>query len=116
MIAAMKAKKPSKYKNVRVVVDGIKFDSKREAARWTELVTLKNAGHITDLTRQVKFVLAPAVMIGGRKKPALRYIADFSYRQNGLLVIEDVKGKLTDVYKVKRHLMAAQGHHIVEIK
>jgi hypothetical protein len=107
----------SKYKNVKTVVDGIKFASKREAARWCELVLLERAGQITELRRQEKFVLAPSVSINGRKAPALRYFADFVYRDaSGQFVIEDVKGAITDVYRVKRHLMAVAGHRIVEVR
>jgi hypothetical protein len=107
----------SKYKNVKTVIEGIKFDSKREAARWLELVMLQKAGHIAQLDRQVKFVLAPAVVVDGRKRPALRYVADFTYRdERGSLVVEDVKGRITEGYRIKRHLMAANGIAIREIK
>lgn len=96
----------SKYGNTRTVVDGIWFDSQREAARWCELKLLERAGEIRNLSRQIEFVLAPAVKIGGRMKPALRYFADFAYHDKTGPVIEDAKGHKTDVYKIKRHLMA----------
>lgn len=114
--------KRSKYGNQKVTIDGIKFDSKREGERYRQLKMLEAAGKITDLELQPVFELAPAVIINGKKKPALRYIGDFSYCDwrekfsDGQLIVEDAKGMLTDVYKIKRHLMAAVHHiFIVEV-
>lgn len=95
-----------KYKNTKVTAfDGMVFDSKREYLRYCDLRMLERAGVISELSRQVYFVLAPSVVIAGRKKPELRYIADFTYLEDGRRVVEDAKGALTDVYKIKRHLM-----------
>lgn len=102
-----------KYRNVPVVVDGIRFASKREAARYGELKLLERAGEVTDLTLQTPFVLAPAVKLQGRRRPALVFLADFVYRRGGQLVVEDCKGFRTEVYRVKRHLMATV--HGIEI-
>lgn len=99
----------AKYRNTKVEVDGQKFDSKKEAARWQKLQLLEAAGHIQDLRRQVAFELAPAVVLDGRKKPALRYFADLVYMEDGLLVVEDVKSEITrknPVHRIKKHLMA----------
>lgn len=105
----------SKYRNVKTVVDDIKFDSKREAARYSDLKLLERTKVISDLKLQVPFELAPSVIINGRKKPALRYFADFTYIENGKLVINDSKGKLTDMYIVKRHLFkSVHGLEILE--
>lgn len=104
----------SKYGNHRTVVDGIMFDSQREAVRWCELKLLQDAGEITSLSRQVPFVLAEAVVINGRKKPALRYVADFCYYDKGKAVVEDVKGHKTDVYRIKQHLLKSV--HGIDIK
>ncbi|VVE55641.1 hypothetical protein PCO31111_05058 [Pandoraea communis] len=112
----MAAKKPSKYRNEKCVVDGIKFDSRKEAQRWQELVLMQERGEITALERQVVFVLAPGVRINGRMAPALRYIADFVYERGDITVIEDAKGVVTPEYRIKRHLMAVKGLSIVEIK
>jgi hypothetical protein len=108
----------SKYSNQKCESGGIKFDSKREMMRWHDLVQMQVRGEISDLEVQVPFVLAPACVINGRKKPALRYIADFVYfkRDEEIQTIEDVKGQLTQAYKIKRHLMAARGLTIVEVK
>lgn len=104
----------SKYRNVKTVVDNITFDSKREAARYSDLKLLERGKVISDLKLQVPFVLLPSVVIAGRKKPALRYIADFVYMENGKQVVEDVKGMLSEVYKIKRHHMAVMGLTILE--
>ncbi len=94
------------------------FDSKREWQRYLELRTLERAGEISELRRQVDFELAPAVVIKGRKRPALRYRADFVYREKGATegTVEDVKGKETEGYRIKRHLMAVKGIQIKETK
>lgn len=108
--------KQGKYRNKPVVVDNLKFDSKREAARWQQLKMMEKAGMISELTRQVPFELAPSVIIRGRKKPALTYRADFTYRQDGLLVVEDSKGVVTKEYSIKRHLMkSVHNIDIVEV-
>lgn len=62
------------------------------------------------------FAGAPAVVIQGRKKRALRYVADFSYVdcETGEQVVEDVKGAVTDVWRIKQHLMATV--HGIEVK
>ena len=103
-------KKPSKYRNRKTVLDGITFDSKREAARYQELKALAARGVIEDFRHQAPFVLAPGVRFSGEKraKPALRYVADFAYKLDGRLVVEDVKSKVTAgaaAYRIKRHLM-----------
>jgi len=112
--------KPSKYRNCPVVVDGIRFASSAEAGRYRVLKMLQQSGQISDLQCQFPFYLAPAVLIRGakRKTPALRYAADFVYRdKNGVQVVEDVKGApLTQAYRIKRHLLAVQGIHITEIR
>lgn len=107
----------SKYHAKKTVVDGITFDSKKEAKRWQELRQLEQTGQINGLKRQVEFLLIPEQreedtigVRGGRKRGKLlerkcTYIADFTYYENGELVVEDTKGIRTDVYKVKRKLM-----------
>ena len=96
----------SKYKNKKTVVDGITFDSKKEASRYLELKKLKDAGFIDELELQVKFVLIPK-QEGERE---CSYIADFVYKdkQTGETIVEDVKPSpryKTDVYKIKKKLM-----------
>lgn len=95
----------NKYRNIKTEVDGILFHSKKEAMRYGILKMLERGGAISELKMQVAFELIPSIIIQGKKKPALRYIADFTYVENGKWIVEDVKGALTDVYKIKRHLM-----------
>lgn len=94
------------------------FDSKREWQRYLELRLLERSGEIELLQRQVAFELAPTVVIQGRKRPALRYVADFVYQEKGAAwaTVEDVKGKDTEGYRIKRHLMAAMGIQIKEVR
>ena len=109
---------PGKYGNKRIQADGMTFDSMREWARYGELKTLQAAGEISDLRCQVPYELAPGVVINGRRRPPLRYVADFVYREKGapLDTIEDVKGAVTEAYRIKRHLMVAAGFVIKEIR
>lgn len=94
----------NKYGSKKVEVDGIVFDSKKEAKRYQELLLLEKAGEIQNLQRQVKFVLIPAKRepdtvgkMGGRKPGKIierecSYIADFVYQEDGKTVVEDTKG------------------------
>lgn len=116
----------NKYRNKKVVRNGITYDSKKEADRHAVLRLLERAGKISDLQRQVKFVLLPAQYEpdtvgkrGGVKKGKLierecSYIADFVYEENGKKVVEDTKGFRTADYKIKRKLMLFM--HGIKIK
>jgi hypothetical protein len=109
-----------------MAIDGLKINkygatrtngyaSKKEFMRATELKMLEKAGIISELKEQVVFILAPSVIIQGRKRPPLKYVADFEYMDGTSLVVEDVKGVITDVYRVKRHLMkSVHGIDILE--
>lgn len=110
-----------KYGNKKVMIDGIKFDSQKEARRYQELKLLERAGKIKDLEIQPKFSLVKGVKFRGdkRAKPDLRYFADFAYTdmETGGRVVEDVKSvatKESTVYKMKRHMMLAI--HGIEVK
>ena len=120
----------NKYKNHKITVDNIKFDSKKEANRYFELRALEKAGKIADLQRQVKYVLIPAQREpdkvgarGGITKGKLIereccYIADFVYKdlEKQELVVEDTKGFRTPEYIIKRKLMLYQyGIRIKEV-
>jgi hypothetical protein len=92
----------TKYGSRRTTVDGVTFDSAKEAKRFGELVMMQQAGHISGLRRQVPFDL----VVNGHK--VATYRADFTYSDaSGLDVVEDVKGFRTPVYKLKRRLMLA---------
>lgn len=112
------AKKTGRIKGARRTTIGSRtFDSALEAARWQELCILQRAGLITDLDCQVKIALmglrGPILTPTGRP---MHYRADFTYRENGRVVIEDAKGVETDTYRMKRAVLAAQGYIIREIK
>lgn len=111
-----------KYGNTKITVDGIQFDSKREAARYRELKLLERAGVISFLQRQAKFQLIPNQYAQsdetytkgprkGQRKPGklleheCNYIADFCYIRNGETIVEDAKGYRTEVYRIKKKLM-----------
>ena len=96
----------TKYHNMRVVVDGIPFDSKKEAQRYRELSLLLRAGIIRDLELQKQYELIPAQRIGTKVvERAVKYKADFVYKENGETVVEDTKGVKTKDYIIKRKLM-----------
>jgi len=93
-----------KYKNVKTILDGISFDSRKESARYADLKLMQKAGEISDLTLQPKF----DIVINGQK--VCSYVADFSYVENGVKVVEDVKSEVTrklPTYRLKNKLMRA---------
>lgn len=96
----------SKYHSKKAIVNGIEFDSKKEARRYSDLVLLERAGMISDLQRQVKFELLPSQRIDGKVvERSVTYVADFVYKQLGKTVVEDTKGFKTKDYIIKRKLM-----------
>lgn len=115
-MAVQEVKKRSKYGNRKVVRDGIKFDSEREAARFAELKVLRAMGKIRDLRLQANFTLVEGytTIEGERIKPMV-YREDFTYERatepdcNGavywLREVEDVKGMRTKEYQLKKKLM-----------
>lgn len=98
----------SKYHAKKTVVDGITFDSKREAKRYSELKLLERAGAIKDLQLQVRYELIPAFDCDGKHYRPTCYIADFVYidAKTGKEIVEDVKGARTDVYRLKAKMFA----------
>ena len=93
---------PSKYGNRKLKApDGQVFDSVKEFHRYGVLRLLERAGKISDLKRQVSFELIPK-QEGER---ACTYVADFTYYENGKLVVEDCKGYATEVFRLKKKLM-----------
>jgi len=115
--------KPSKYNNKKTTVDGVTFDSAKEANRWNELRMLEKAGQIRYLERQPKFDLTVRNVVIGS------YIADFRYERrepidtgypvlNWAIVIEDVKGMRglpLYLWKIK-HFNAQYGLYVIEIR
>lgn len=95
---------------------GIWFDSKKEANRWGELLLMERAGQISELRRQV------AIALKGRSGPILTptgrnmtYLADFVYIEACEEVVEDAKGYPSDIYLMKKAILAAQGVNIREV-
>lgn len=97
-----------KYGNRRTTVDGVTYDSAKEARRGAELRLMERAGLISDLCAQVRYELIPAQKRNGKvvERPVY-YIADFVYRENGETVVEDIKSPATRTpqYIIKRKLM-----------
>lgn len=94
----------SKYGNKKVLIDGIKFDSMAEGRRYKELKLMQRAGIIKELELQPKFLLQESFKKNGKTYKKIEYIADFKYTEKGKTVIEDVKGKETEVFKLKHKL------------
>lgn len=102
----------SKYKNKKTTIDGITFDSKKEGARYQELKLMEKAGAITCLALQPRYDLLPTVKWNGQTLRKRSYVADFRYIENGKIVVEDVKGFRTPMYKLKRHIFVFMYHDI----
>ena len=107
----------NKYGAKKTVVNGITFDSQKEARRYRELKLLEQAGAIKDLRMQVGFQLIPpqfepdrigkrgGVYHGKCIEREVKYVADFTYLEDGKYVVEDTKGYKTKDYIIKRKLM-----------
>ena len=99
----------NKYNNKKCYLDGYKFDSKAEMARYEELKLLIRAGEIFDLVLQPKFPLQESFRLDGTLIRKFQYVADFQYTdKDGKVVVEDVKGVETEVYKLKKKLFLYQ--------
>jgi len=96
-------KKKPKYHNQKTVVDGIEFDSKKEAAKYKKLKLMVKAREIRELQLQPEFPIRVEGVI------VCTYRGDFSYIDNkeNRLILEDVKGIKTQVYRLKKKLLKA---------
>jgi hypothetical protein len=97
-------KRPLKYRNTPVKVDGVKYASKAEARRGAELKLLERSGKISHLRTQPKFPIEINGVV------ICRYVGDYAYLENGAEVVEDVKSPATrknPVYVLKKKLVAA---------
>lgn len=108
------AARANKYHAKKTVVDGIEFDSAKEAKRYTKLRALEEAGKIQGLRLQVPFELVPSFECDGVKYRGMKYVADFVYYRDGKVVVEDCKGVKTAEYKLKKKLMAYINHVNIE--
>ena len=113
----------NKYGNKKVEFQGVLFDSKKEMQRYLILLEAQRNGVISDLQRQVKFELIPAITeeyiehlktkdkVKNRTiQLAVNYICDFTYKKDGEFIIEDVKASksmLTKEYLLKKKLLFA---------
>ena len=99
--------KKSKYGNVKVVIDGHTFASKKESERYLYLKNSMQQGWISKLTLQPKFILQQKFIDRtGITHQEISYVADFEYLdQNSNDIVEDVKGMKTDVYKLKKKML-----------
>jgi hypothetical protein len=126
----LKGAKRPKYGNKKITLDGITFDSKKEALRYHELKLMQQAGQIRGLRIQPRYTLFALVLADAdlhdanagsiviQRHPVCEYVADFEYFQwaafssgDGRFVVEDVKSVATrkkDVYRLKRKLFEAQ--------
>ena len=111
-----------KYRNKETEIRGIKFDSRREAARYVELVAMWRSGDISEPICHPSFELIPAqVSPSGRKERRVTYVADFAYYRasDGQRVVEDVKSPVTaklPAYIIKRKLMLqVHGIEVAEV-
>jgi hypothetical protein len=94
----------NKYKNVKTEIDGIKFDSKKEAKRYVDLREQERYGIIKNLELQPEFLLQGKFEKNGIKHRAIKYKADFSYVEDEKMIVEDVKGFKTEIFKIKQKL------------
>lgn len=96
----------NKYNAKKIKIDGHTFDSKKEAQRYCELKLFLKAGEIRNLELQPRFLLQEGFIDKNEiKHKKIEYVADFLYIDKaGRNVVEDVKGVLTDVYKIKKKM------------
>ena len=92
------------YHSKKTEVDGIVFDSKAEARRYQELSLMAKAGAVKKLRLQPEYELIPTFKKNGRVFRKTVYRADFEYIEDGKIIVEDVKGFKTEVYKLKKKM------------
>ncbi|MBS4881922.1 MAG: DUF1064 domain-containing protein [Peptoniphilus harei] len=96
----------SKFNAIKTIVDGIRFDSRKEAKRYQDLKLLERAGEIEHLELQPRFLLQEKFKLDGVTHRKIEYVADFKYWDNTkkAWIVEDVKGVKTQVYKLKKKI------------
>lgn len=115
LLAKTKPKAP-KFRNTPNQVGDEKYRSIKERKRHDALKLLEKLGQITDLKREVPFIISPACRLYGKVSIARKYNADFTYYKNGIYIVEDTKSPATrkdKYYILKRHLMKVV--HNIEI-
>lgn len=96
--------KRHKYNATKTVVDGYEFDSKKEADRYLKLKLQEHCGFISNLELQPEFILQDGFRKLGQWIRPIKYRADFKYQKDGETVVEDVKGKKTKEYMIKKKM------------
>lgn len=96
--------KKSKYSSAKTNIDGIRFDSKKEAEFYAELKLREKVGEISHLRLQPRYLLQEPFKCEGKQYREIEYVADFEYIENGETVVVDVKGFRTAVYMLKKKL------------
>lgn len=100
--------KVNKYHNKKIKYDGYTFDSIKEKNHYIALKQLEKAGIISDLKLQVPFLLIDTIRHNGKTYPKTKYIADFTYKRDDKLYVEDVKSEITrkdTTYRLKIKLL-----------
>lgn len=109
-VRALRLRAPrSKYRNIKTAFNGITFDSRAESDRYVQLLLQEKAGIITGLVCQPSFEIHPAFTDNeGKRHRKICYIGDFQYTEAGQVVVEDVKGRETEAFKIKAKLFRAR--------
>jgi|SRR5690625_4792341 len=108
----MKRRRGSKYRNKKVEIDGLTFDSKAEARYYSELKIRQKAGEILFFRTQPRYRLLDGFEKDGKKYRAIDYIADFEiHHKDGSIEVVDVKGHITDVFRLKEKLFNKKYPH-----
>jgi hypothetical protein len=103
--------KKNKYMNKKTEIDGIVFDSGKEASRYVYLKNLQAKNKIQNLELQPKFELQKGFSYLDQKIRAITYKADFMYSQENKIIVEDVKSPITkknEVYILKKKMLLKQ--------
>ena len=96
----------NKYKNKKTMVDGIKFDSEMESHYYLYLKQLKEMGEVVDFVLQPTYLLQEGFNLNGKRIRPITYKADFKViYKDGHEEVIDVKGKLTEEFKIKRKML-----------
>lgn len=96
----------SKYHNKKTIIDGIKFDSEMESHYYIYLKKLKEEGVVSDFELQPIYILQEGFVKDGKKVRPITYKADFRViYANGREEVVDVKGKITEAFKIKRKML-----------
>ena len=96
----------SKYFSRKVILDGHKFDSKKESEYYLYLKSELEKGNIYDLELQKEYILQESFKIGNKTRRKITYKADFTYKtsKDDKLHVIDIKGFKTEVYRLKKKL------------